>query len=162
MKFSMFTLAMMVAYTTAIQVDGVDLAPRPPRSILKADGCCKTAGCKGNRSCLEPYCSTGCYGDKPWLPLECKGAEDPCTKGCDPNADGADKGAGAGAKAGAKGAGGAGSGKDGAKAGGADGKGPTGGAASDFAKKFGADAKPDVAKVDTGNIAAMLRKHLRD
>ena len=151
----------MVACTSAIQVDGVDLNPRPARSILRADGCCKTIGCKGARSVLEPFCPTGCYADKPWLPIECSG-KDACTKGCDPNASGDGKGAnsGTGAGAGAGGAGGAGSGKDGAAGSGKDGKGATGGAASDFAKKFA--PKPDIAKIETGSIAEQLRKHLRD
>ena len=77
----MFSLAMVIAAMTVVdavpinnqgQADAdFDLEPRAATSIISSDGCCASAGCKRARSVFEPYCATGCYGDKPYLHLPC-------------------------------------------------------------------------------------------
>ena len=114
MKFSLFTIAMMAAAVNAVPIHNdatpealadMDLMPRAARSIIAANGCCEDAGCKRARSVLEPYCPTGCYNDKPWLHLPCKG-DGKCNPGCGadgkPAADKAAGAAGAAKSAGAK------------------------------------------------------------
>ena len=140
MKFSLFTIAMvMAAYTTTVNAvpihsvgqadaDMDDLEPRAARSIIAANGCCPTAGCKRARSVFEPYCSTGCYGDKPWLHLPCATGV-PCDKQC-------------GAAEAAK-----------------DPK----AAAAVAGKSAGAKAAEDVTKnINTDSIASQLTKHMKD
>ena len=109
---------------------------------------------------MEPYCHTGCYADKAWMPTEC-GNTNNCTKGCGSVPDGTSSGSSGAGDDNAKGAKGAsGTAGSGADAGKTDG--PTGEqAASEFVKEFGA-AKPDVAKIETGDIANQLRKFMKD
>ena len=98
--------------------------------------------CTRHSSVLDPYCPTGCYAAERPRCLGCRhfgaktnGRDDGCPLST-ASGDGSSKSGGAGA-----GSGGAGS-----------------GVGSDLAKKLAANAKPDVAKIETDSIADALSK----
>ena len=160
MKFRCFSAALLMAFAVtsidAISIDAAGLAeadkgsgggvplmklePRPARSIISSNGCCGkgdgggTPQCGGTcckaHSALDPYCPTGCHGDKPRC-MGCRqfGAK---TNGRDDPSPAGEKG-GADAKKDGK------DGKDGAKDGAKDAKDSKDG--KDAAK--GADASKD-------------------